>query len=120
MHQLNKTIRCKREQPRASDFLHHCGVAALIFVFTLFAPQSEAGKRCWSLDEVMSAHKKQGDEILLIFSSWIRDGAYTIIYKDPSDGVVTEVAVSGSGIACISDVGDDLKNSSTVAEQPLG
>ena len=95
-------------------------IVAAVGIPVLPATEVDAGQRCWPLDEVLRAHEKQGDEILVIFSSWIRDGAYTIIFQDPSDGVVTEVAVDGPGVACIFDVGDRLRDHPTFADQSLG
>jgi hypothetical protein len=96
-----------------------CATIATVCVALFSAPEVEAGQRCWPLKEVLNAHESQGDKILLIFSSWMRDGAYTIILQDPSDGVVTEVAVDSAGTACVFDVGDRLRKSPTFGELRL-
>lgn len=85
-------------------------IVASTAVLLLPAPGVRASQQCWAWKEVRSAHENQGDEILAMFRSWIKDGAYTVIYQDPADGVVTEVTVLGAGVACIYDVGKRISD----------
>lgn len=84
-------------------------VALTLIVSAFPLSTAKAGQRCWPLDKVMDAHAEQGDEIVLTFRSRMREGSFTIIYLDPSDGVVTEVAIDSNGVACIFDVGEGLR-----------
>lgn len=108
MLQLIETLQpksCKGEHLHNNVVPWLIAAFALLCISLLFVHEADARQRCWPLQDVLSAHEKQGDEILLTFSSWIREGAYTIIFHDPSDGVVTEIAVHTNGTACIYDVG---------------
>ena len=78
-------------------------------VSALFLLPAMADQTCWPVDQVIAKHAEQGDEIILTFRSWIHDGLETIIYHDPSDGVVTEIAIHPNGTACIVDVGEELR-----------
>lgn len=89
---------------------HAVSVLASVAILLPIATSAKAGQQCWAWKEVRSAHEKQGDEVLAMFRSWIRDGAYTVIFHDPADGVVTEVTVLGAGVACIYDVGKRIRD----------
>ena len=80
-----------------------------LMVSTFVALPAVADLTCWPVDQVIAKHAKQGDEIILTYRSWMHDGLSTIIYHDPSDGVVTEVAIHPNGTACIVDVGEELR-----------
>ena len=78
-------------------------------VSALFLLPAKAEVTCWPVDKVIAAHAEQGDEIILTFRSWIQDGLIMIIYQDPSDRVVTEIAIYPNGAACLVNVGEELQ-----------
>ena len=79
-------------------------LASALLVLPAMAEQT-----CWPVDQLIAAHAEQGDEIILTFRSRLQVGSATIIYHDPSDGVVTEVTMHPNGTACVVDVGEGLR-----------
>ena len=73
---------------------------------TFFVTPTRAEQGCWPVDQVVAAHARQGDDIILTFRSRVREGVFTVIYRDPADGVIVEITMYPNGEACVVDVGE--------------